>query len=744
MRIKSEALSATIGFSGLALASASLAAGSDAAQNGATLEEIVVTAEHRSEDLQKVPVSVSVRTGEELIQQGRYSLQDILQDVPGVVGGLTQDTVGGKSDNMGSGITIRGKSANGLARGSVISTPPAIAVYVDNVYEGVGGSYDISRVEVLRGPQGTLYGRSATAGVVNIHTQDPKLADWGGDASVEVGNYNLQHYTGAVNIPVGDTLAIRVAANRYQRNGYVDAQGQKTATTDGRVKLLYKPNESLSLLLGAQLENNSFNTGGTQYLLNVPNDPDTLVATSALTGKGETRHRQYWAELDWNLGPMVLTYLPAYRTFTQNTLLITAGPLPGGLSQPDLTPKDNFLTQELRLSSAEGSKLVWQTGLFYYKNDLEAHTSLTFNASGAPAFRSDNDRHTQSIGVYGEATYPIADATRLTGGLRYDHSEVEHNQTRSTNVNGFPFPANPPTFSVLTLSGEQAKRRFSNVTYKARVERDLSADSLVYGLVATGVIPGDVQMATGLSGSPEVMEFRAETATSYEVGTKNRFADDRFQLNADLYFMRGDFQTNGVNVSGTAAQRFKTLSVPARIYGGEVELLFRPTAHDLLSLDYSYTHGEYKNVPPEFAANVPTRDVISTIPHMLNAAYTHTFNLTGGSHLELHGDLRYLSAHNANTVFVTFSQMTSQPNGVEYARVGGKSIGDLSATWTTASGLFSLTGYVRNVGDERYKTNVLVTGTTPTTGAATGSSLAATSATPYDPRTYGVTATVHF
>jgi iron complex outermembrane receptor protein len=145
-----------------------------------------------------------------------------------------------------------------------VSAVPATAVYVDGIFEGTGGNYDIDRVEVLRGPQGTLYGRSATAGVVATHTRNPSFDGLGTDVSVEFGNYDLQHYTGALNVPLSETFAVRVAGDfRDQGEGYFGRAEFIRETTSGRIKALWQPREGLSLLLGFALEDNNSQTGGT-------------------------------------------------------------------------------------------------------------------------------------------------------------------------------------------------------------------------------------------------------------------------------------------------------------------------------------------------------------------------------------------------------------------------------------------------------------------------------------------------
>jgi iron complex outermembrane receptor protein len=178
------------------VAQASPASPTQSESTSGGLEEVIVTAERRTEDLQHAAASVSVRSGAELAEQGRYTTREILQDIPGVVA-VDNSTVNiGSADVQGNNITIRGVSSGTdrtVGGPSGISAAPGTAVYVDGVYEGVGSGYDIDRVEVLRGPQGTLYGRSATTGVVAFHTRNPTFDAYGGDAEAEFGNYDLQH-----------------------------------------------------------------------------------------------------------------------------------------------------------------------------------------------------------------------------------------------------------------------------------------------------------------------------------------------------------------------------------------------------------------------------------------------------------------------------------------------------------------------------------------------------------------------
>jgi outer membrane receptor protein involved in Fe transport len=705
------------------------AARGDAAAEG--LDEVVVTAERRSENIQKTAVSVSVRRGDDLLQQGKDSLEQILEDIPGVTGGSATDSLGAGKDNSGTSLIIRGMQTNQLTRGDIVSPVPATAVYTDGVYEGVGGNYDIDRVEVLRGPQGTLYGRSATAGVVATYTHDPVLGQFGADGSVEVGNYALQHYSGAVNLPMGDSWALRVAANRYQRDGYDSADGGALGITDARAKLLFRPNDDLSVLLGAALENETTHTGGVSVALTAPNTYDDQ---NVPIGSGENQTRQYWANVEWNLGPATLTYMPTLRTWTQNSAVVTTGPGNSPLTQPDQTPFDQFVTQELRLASNADSKLIWQTGVFYYDNRLRDATALYFDSSGALAFGASNVRETRDWAVFGEATYPFLDRWRLTAGLRYDYTYVQNDEVYTSNLNlGHGIPGTP-TFSLPvddvseTIAGPAATRRFYDLTYKLRLEHDLSSDKLLYAMLSTGFLPGDIQIATGLGGRPVAMPFAQENLTSYEIGSKNRFLDERLQLNADLYYYRfAGYQTNGVNITGNPnILAFATLSVPARMEGGELEALYQLTTNDRLGLSYAYGDAYYVDEPTLFSQNVAGTHFTAFPPTTINASYTHTIDLPGGSKLALHADARYLSAHDTNAVLI--SPVQASQGGEPYVHVGNEVVGDLSAGWTSRNGKYSLTGYVRNVADNRYKTSVLELSVVPPS----------ITTIPYDPRTYGV------
>jgi len=370
-----------------------------APQDEGGLQTIIITAERRAVDVQKTAAAVSVRKGDDLLQQGKTTIRQILEDVPAVVVIDNQGMYIAGSDTAGNNVSIRGINSNNTTAASNLPSVPTTALYVDGVYEGIGGNYDLDRVEVLRGPQGTLYGRSATSGVVASSTRNPTFDKTTSiDGTVELGSYDLQHYTGAVNVPVSDTFAVRIAADQFSRDGYDSAEGGRVERTSGRLKMLYKPNSDLSVLFGAALEQNTTHTGGMQANMT---DPNTFVYNPVPIREGTNNFQQYWMNIDWNLGPAMLTYLPALRRWDQDAVIYQAGPGGGGLNQILKTPFDQFQTHELRLASMDKGPLAWLVGAFYYDNRLHNTNDIRWLSSNALLNESETRKDTSNKGVFG-------------------------------------------------------------------------------------------------------------------------------------------------------------------------------------------------------------------------------------------------------------------------------------------------------------------------------------------------------
>jgi iron complex outermembrane receptor protein len=711
-----------------------------------SLQEVIVTAERRLSNLQKLPASESVRTGQELDDQGRITTREILLDVPGVVAVDNVNTRNlGTSDIQGNNITIRGIAAQNSAAGGVsgISAAPGAAVYVDGVYEGIGGGYDIQRVEVLRGPQGTLYGRSATTGVVAFYTHDPDMGKFGGDVSAEVGNYNLQHYSGDVNIPLGDTLAVRVSGDNYdQGQGYYgEATRGDLNRNDERVKVLWKPTDNFSLLVGAAYEHRDDFGGGKSYLAALPSLAQSTV--NSITVPGVKEDKQFWAQANWNLGPVTLTYLPAYRSWTQDDTSITVNMFNTGLNSrtTQKTPMDDFWTHEFRIYNNDGGAFKWQAGVFYYDNNLSnsvlAQFETTAGVPGAITTQSHDTRDTRNIGVFAETTIPLRDSLRLTLGARYDDTQVTVGESLYQDLyqlcgNGigvnFPLPpgaactgvgtANIPSPPATTISG--VKLQFKEFSYKARLEYDVTPKNMVYGMISTAYRPGDAGIQMG---APYFLAD--QKLTSIEFGSKNRFFNDSLQVNASVFhYNYQGFQTlYDVNIFNPLS--FVNATVPATNIGGELETLYRLTQHDRIGLDFSYVKSDWYNKPAGFQAAFPLTNRALT-PYTIDGNFTHVFFLPGGSTLSGRIDGQYQAAHQAEDLQAQYLNL----GFAQYEYREAELVGNLSAVWST--GRYTLSAYVRNFTNAQYKLYTVSTNVTQVTLDWS------------DPRTFGARLAVHF
>lgn len=730
-----------------------LLAHAQADTNTGALEEVVITAERRTTDLQKTAISVAVRDGGELMKEGKSSLAQFLEDIPGVTAvPLAGNAV--PSDNPGNAVVIRGVPPNPQPAGGDTGVATT-ALYVDGVYGGIGADYDLDRAEVLRGPQGTLYGRSATSGVVSIYSHDPQLGEWGAEANLEYGSYALQHVSGAVNMSDNDKLAVRVSGNHYQQNGFLGGKpGGSHGVDSGRIKLLFQPTADLSVLLGGAYQKNKSDTGGP--VASVPaSAPNTIVVTptSVLTNPVEARSRQVWGRLNWNLGFGTLTYLPAIRTYNNDSpSVVNALPLFLQTTTNHYN-LDQIHTEELRLASNADSKVSWIAGAWYYDRKYKYDQSVIWQPSGGYSHGTVTDKTTENEAVFGEATYPFSDTLRMTTGLRFDRTKIDSQNTVYVfNLNEGFCTGGVPVFSTSSCTLTSANfalpqnitnyalpsglgvRTQNNVTYKLRLEKDLTPTNLVYAMASSGFVPGDIAVTTQAGGVAPLV-YEAEKLQSYEIGSKNRFFDNTLQFNAAVYYyVYADYQTF-INITvGMGPPNNVPASSPARMTGAEFEALWQATPNDRLGLSAGYTDAKfvdkgepltvvtptsYQDKKRFFATYVSQEKVFGIAPLTAQASYDHSINFAAGSSVDLGADARYASGYDQNAVPVA-TAATIGP----IVKSKGEVVANAHATWTSASSKFSVTGYVRNLTDNVYKTGTGTGGNYPTV--------------PSEPRIYGV------
>lgn len=683
--------------------------GDDAADAGSApkagadaLAEIVVTANRREETIQKSSVVVSAFTADTLQSAGVAQAADLTKLVQGLQVGFSGST---------SQIYIRGVgdfSANPLAN-------PGVAFNVDGVYvgrpEGVGVNfYDMTRVEVLKGPQGTLYGRNSSGGAINLLTNSPTLDGVHADLNADLGNYSLYHVDGAVNIPLSDTVAVRAAFNRIKRDGYLSDGSSDDDQLAARVKMLIQPNQDLSFLLSADGAEVRGKGGGYVYLPRRPgSDPwegSTTPAANAWVatfnplivpgGNDAFVHNNFLngsAELHWNLGFADLTGIGAYRHTDTDTLSYNAQ------SQHLLGHSEEW-TGELRLSHSN-DLLKWVTGIYYFQESDPGEIRV-FVGPGLLKTRPVYDPAGTSYATFGEVTFNVTDALRLIAGARYTHEK------RTLSGDFFIYPTQgADSIDLEPFGGEKT---FQSGTWKAGLEYDLASSNMLYFTASTGFKAGGLTQTV-----PPGNVYGPEKVLAFELGSRNRFLDNRLQANFELFdWTYKDQQNSRLTFDSLGNFNFLTQNAgEARIYGANIDLQFRLTAADFVGASAEYDHSRYSSFTyplPVFAytpagngcanAGISPGPVVPLVtldcsgfplPHAPmwsgQLSYTHTIDLASKGSIDISGSGRFASSEWLAVDFIPAEH------------VGSYSILNASLAYHSAGGAYSVELYGHNLNN---------------------------------------------
>jgi iron complex outermembrane receptor protein len=596
-------------------ASASLPIIAIAEDETSELTEIVVTAQKRAEDLQKIPAAISAETGNVLVEQGVTDVRGLGQLFPAIELG---------QDYIYTQIDIRGVGANNDAP----ALDPAIAFNIDGVYQSrdygtYGAFYDIDRVEVLRGPQGTLYGRNATGGSINLVTNKP-VDTFEAAADLDLGNYDSKRAFGMLNVPVTDELAVRGAVQYSAHDGYLSSGFNDQDSMAGRLQALFKPNSDISLLVGGDFFYD--HSLGAHTLIGLPFVMPSNPYFDPATSGGYFSDFKSWSfhsQLDWNLGGAILTDILAFKRVD----IDTTDPVVGVFATTVST--DKSYSNELRLASVVDPKNPWSwvAGIYLFKE-----TDYVYQDYFNPYFSSitiNPDIAEKSGALFGQATYAIRDGLRLTAGLRYSDDTKTANGQDQTFIPEFSFPvANVPDVFGQT---------WHHVDWKVGIDTDLTPTSLLYANVATGYLEGGFNLGSTVGLLPN---FQPEKLLAYTVGSKNRFDDNRFQLNVEaFYYDYKDYIVSEYLTAGAAAGDFALYNAEkTQIYGAEIETQFLATQRDLLTVNLALLHAEYTDFILPVASNGLTDlsgyTAMKSPSVSIQAGYQHTWNIAGGARVQ--------------------------------------------------------------------------------------------------------------
>ncbi len=711
----------------------------DAGQRKATeLDTVTVTAERHVQDAQKTAIAISVEGGEELLKKGVTTIDAALREVPGVeIQGRPQ----------GGQIYIRGVGSNGDSN----YIDSAVSVMRDNVYSGTAEAvtaamYDVDRVEVLRGPQGTLYGRNATGGTVNVLTNSP-VDQFESSVNLQAGAYDLAHVDAAVNLPVNDALAFRLAGMREVRDGYYGNGGGESNVYGARFKALIEPSERFSLLATVDyLHQKNLGITTVPRSFTIPTDPEGNIPPPLVWLQWRTDYSDPWdvdpehppqwqeyafttvsVQADWDLGWGVLTVLPAYsrsdrHVFTDLVSGIADDDLDG---EPDSLPEDRWrekqYTLEARLASPQQSPVKWVVGAYFLRSE---NLSLLADSQTDPALSLTDYidlggvQPATSKALFGQITWPLGAALRGTLGLRYTRDEKAW-ATDFESIIGSWDP-DPQTYHA----------KASALTYKAGIEYDITERAMLYAQVASGYKSGGFSTTAAPPKS-----YEPEYLTALELGLKSRMLDNRLQINAEAFLYRYEdyqvqYQAFGVeNINpdtlededpsnDTMFQQYVANAGNGKIYGGELDTRYRFTDNDEVRLALTYTHARYGSIEESQIAYASYAKVANTPEWTAKLGYSHDWELANGALLSANIGVRWSDQYDA-----TMQQdLPGNPN------IHQDSFTRSDASLSYAGSGWSVTAWVRNLEDKAQVVGVLPWGRTLIT----------------DPRTWGVNLSLHF
>lgn len=705
-------------------------------REGAALgsDEIVVTARRREESLQSVPLAVSALSGADLEQGGVRNLSDLNARVPNLSVKM------GNSDPQAAVFTIRGQSVSN----QLLTVDSAVGVYQDNVlnprpYGLLGaGLLDVQRVEVLRGPQGTLYGRNTTGGAVGIITNDP-AKEFGGSVQFTGGNFGSLEATGVLNLPVNSELGFRFVGSAGAHDGYGDSlgprsgldepheadnlylRGKMVATPgDFRVALTadyYRSNQGGAIqrisglfdstLFDADPNNDGTNLGGLaarQVAVELgldPNNPaDRMTAAQVLQSYVSKGSRTVFntvplysdnsggsvaLSMEWRASDVLtLRSISGYRHMDRATSNDFGG-VPFTLINQQLETTDDFYSQELQVLGTT-DRFDFVAGLYYSREDGREFNS-TDQLPGVIGVTSvfTGPVESTSSAVYAQGTWHVTDRLNLTGGVRYTREKkklVNENYSVQRGCSIAPSLLDTPGVCRATFQDT-----FEAPTWLVSADYEIAQDSLIYARVGRGFKGGGQnQRATGTN-LAVYSSFEPEYVTEYEVGVKTELFDRHLRLNLALFQADYTDAQRSVNllVQGVATS-LVTNAAEARERGVEIEA-------NLVAGDFEF-HSSVGYLDASYLKFADLTGDRSGEPFI-----APEWNYTVGAQYARETEIGLLSL-NANYVWT--DDQTFSPEVRNRSQVTQPAFGLLNARAGIDFGTFEASLFVNNALDKKY------------------------------------------
>jgi iron complex outermembrane recepter protein len=608
------------------------------------ITDIIVTAQKRSEAIQDTPLAVSALDTRALEQSGVKDAAGLSALVPNVV-----------VRNFNSQIVV---ATRGISNENTSNLGDAsLAFHVNGVYVGrprgaAALFYDVERVELLRGPQGTLYGRNSTAGALNLITKRPDMGVFEGGADISYGNYDAVIARGYLNVPVSDNFALRGALFYSKHDGYAInnvttglppvppgptqaaviaanagianiKNGDDENKWAGRLSALFEPSDNLSIAIVGNYQNTD-EVGSVRSIISTPGFGVTVPAAIlafpggppvqtlspgqpflpqgqdprnpriySLNSQGGYRVKQWdlTSEVNWSFADNIaLTMVTGYRHDTNFVGVDNGGIV--NLSNLAADGRTEQWSNELRIASEGSAPFQWLLGAYYFDEDQVEDIDVN-NLGGGPASLSTGSTaiSSQSSAAFGQISYAFSDSFKVFAGGRYsrDHKKRDsYTLIYGTGAPGSPL-TEPATITFPPYARIQNNEKFKSFDWKVGFDYDITENSMFYASVGTGYRAGGFNSQNDLAYDPEEL-------TAYEFGLKNDLLDKRLRLNlAAFYYDYTDLQVTAPREVNGQIGAFTANAANARIWGVEIEAVARPASWFSVDLTFGYTNSKFKD-----------------------------------------------------------------------------------------------------------------------------------------------------
>ncbi len=698
------------------------------------IEEIVVTAQKREQNLQDTPLAITAFSNTNVDERQINDVRKISQLAPGLV------------------FNRSGTAANTYMRGvgqdiATVLGEPGVALFVDGVYQGANFSqiasfHDLERIEVLRGPQGTLYGRNTTGGNINVYTKKPSF-ETGFEASVLYGDYDRVKATLAGQTTlVEDRVAVRGNLTRdtndgYRNNPFNGDEIEERDVTAGAISMLITPDDSIEVMLRADWYEQDDDNPVWDYLEVVPGSglsPQLFGGTAApgaddvqseRDSSYETEHWGVSLDVVWEVGAVRVKSITAFRESEQDVDYDNDGTDISFFDTRGGQSSEQF-SQEINLSGvALDDRLEWISGIFYFEQDIDILWNFDLAAlqgffeavfpdiqngfmpplppgglgdptrnffydtrlpsgvgSEIPFLDFSNELEVDSLAVFVQGTYAVSDTFRLTAGVRYTEDEKDTVQSLTSNVT-------PDGCKDLELSEE-----WSETTWRLGADWNLAENALLYASASRGFKSGGFN--TGTCNNP----YDPETIDAYELGLKSTLAEGRVRLNLTAYSY--DYQDLQTTLFVNNASRLEN-ATDTEMQGLEAELVFLLGDNVEIDAQLSWMDSEYKDYVTQNPMTGMIEDaggnqIIRAPDFTYNVGLQYSFETTNAGLVTL----RYEAAYKDDYYTTAFND--------DFAEIESHTVQNVRAIWYI-NDTWEAQAFVENVSDEEYIENQLAVAT---------------------------------